>query len=103
MREKFEKTVLTDGKCVLSIVTPMDIDNNTSGAQLLADGDSIDEKDITPQLLYMLAEAYYAGYKEANNDAIESVRKLLVDNKKYRKPKPKISSCIDYCKENKND
>jgi hypothetical protein len=96
MREIFEKTVLTTGRCTLSIITPTDRDDNTSGAQLLEDGDSMIESEITPRLLYMLSEAYYAGYKEAVSDATESTRRLLVDNKNYRKPKAKISSCIRY-------
>ncbi len=96
MRETFEKTILTNGRCVLAIKTPWDRDEHTSGAQLNADGDSMDESEITQRLLYMLSEAYYAGYREAVRDATESARRLLVDNKKHRKPIAKISSCVDY-------
>lgn len=96
MREVFQKTILTNGRCVLAIVTPMDREQHTSGACLLEDGDSIHESEITPRLLHMLAEAYYAGYKEATHDATEAAKRLLVDSKRYRKPKAKISLCVDY-------
>jgi hypothetical protein len=96
MQELFEKTIFTTGRCTLSIKTPMDKCNNTSGVHLLADGDSMEESEITPRLLHMLAEAYYAGYREATHDATEATRKLLVDSKQHRKPKAKISSCVDH-------
>lgn len=96
MRAKFEKTILKNGRCVLSIVTPMDQANNASGDQLLPNGASMDIKEITQLLLYMLSEAYNSGHKSATYEVIDAVLGLLEDNKQYQKLKPKISLTVDY-------
>lgn len=96
MREKFYKIIFADGGCVINIVTPSDMDSNTSGSCLCKE--AISQSDITPHLLHMLAESYYAGYQEARVDAIAAIKGLIKDSKQYRKPVAKISMVTDYSK-----
>lgn len=98
MRERFAKDIFTDGRCGLAIRTPDDIQAQAGGHDLLPDGDSLDPKEITPRLLYMLAEAYHAGYCAATHDGEEAVRRLVLETNQHRKPAPRIypSEVIDY-------
>jgi len=98
MREIFHRTIFLDGRIGLSICTPDDRAQNTAGTDLLPDGVTLAQKDITPLLLHMLAEAYRAGYLEAVADAAESVRRLIYENSAPRQPAAKISQTLDYRK-----
>lgn len=98
MREIFHRTILSDGRIGLSIDTPKDRAQNNAGTNLLPEGVTLTQKDLTPLLLHMLAEAYHSGYCEAVADAAESVSRLIYENNAPRKPAPKISETLDYRK-----
>lgn len=95
-REKIVKTINIYGTCILEIVTPDDIRNNTAGHPLTIDGEPIEEKEITKNVLHMIAEAYFAGYEEATIDAGHAVSRLLLENNRKKKPLPKITETIDF-------
>jgi len=96
MREIFELTIQTDGKCFLSLRTPSNRKENVDGWELNNDDNPLTKSDVTKQLLHMLAEAYYAGYCEANKNAEESISRLLYESKQHRKPNAKITETNDY-------
>jgi len=96
MREQFSKTIFADGTCGLALRTPTDRENEEAGHYLLPDGATMPQKDVTPLLLHMLAEAYYAGYEEAVYQAGLKVQRLMYENSNPCKPAAKISSILDY-------
>lgn len=100
MRERFCKNILTNGRCVLSIRTPDDVESNTAGDCLMPDGEAMDQEEVTPLLLHMLSEAYHSGYKQATLAGADAVTRLLLESNHPRKPAPKIypSEVIDYQK-----
>jgi len=98
MREKFKKTIFQNGECTLEILTNSSDQENSVGHYLLDDGDTIPQEMVTPVLLKMLSEAYYAGYSEAVIDGQIAVNRLLYENNAHRKPAPKISQTFDWRK-----
>jgi hypothetical protein len=93
-REIFSLEIYTTGKATLFIRTPADRDQDTCGREL--NTEPTDPAIFTPQILSMLAEAYYTGYETAVFDARESVEKLMRENKSPRRPSAKISQTTDY-------
>lgn len=95
-REIIHKTIFENGTCILSIRSPSDFEENTCGHYLLEDCKSLEEKEITDNVLEMISEAYYAGYLEATRDAKICIDRMLLNNSSPRKPKCKISETLDY-------
>lgn len=96
MRERFVRTIFTNGRVGLALRTPRDIQEESAGHDLLPDGQNLDKAEVTALLLHMLAEAYHAGYKEAVADGAEAVQRLLYESSAQRKPAPRISESTDY-------
>lgn len=95
-RARIHKTIFTNGLCALAIRSPSDIRDNTCGQYLTNDAIDITEQEITENVLYMISEAYYAGYIEGKLDAKEAVERLMRESSTPCKPKPKITEIIDY-------
>lgn len=100
MREIFTMEIYTSGACHLYIRTPEHRRQECQGHQVTPENPdttpACTPDQITPQLLQMLANAYYAGYVTAVDDANEAVRRLLLENSAPRKPAAKVSERRDY-------